>query len=163
MPPSKDIPSLEESMAQLAENLAKFQAQFIYPPTPPHNLPTKPPKIHLLPPTSTSLLPAPSTKSVSSSNSSFTTPLPVKHLSPKEMQRRKAQELCFWCPEKFHHDHRCKPKKFLMIEYHKPPMPYANMTLNERTSDQAHNPDMGAATAEEQYLRHFRSHLGEPG
>lgn len=28
MPPIKEVPSLEESMAQLAENLAKLQAQF---------------------------------------------------------------------------------------------------------------------------------------
>ena len=118
---------------------------------------------HLHPSTTTPLLPAPPINSTTSSNSSRAAPLLVKRLSPEEMQRRKAQGLCFRYPEKFHPCHRCNPPKFLTIEYHKPPMPHEDMTPINPTVDQTHNPNMGAAMAEEQYLRHFRSHLGEPG
>ncbi|KAL2236314.1 UNVERIFIED_CONTAM: hypothetical protein Sindi_0823100 [Sesamum indicum] len=41
--------------------------------------------------------------------------LPIKRLSPTEMQARRAKGLCFNCDEKFYSGHRCRPKQFLLL------------------------------------------------
>jgi len=41
--------------------------------------------------------------------------MPIRRLSPTEMQLRHNQGLCFNCDERFHTGHRCKSKKFLLL------------------------------------------------
>ncbi|GKA97825.1 ty3-gypsy retrotransposon protein [Tanacetum coccineum] len=54
----------------------------------------------------TPLLPAPTTPKP---------PLPFTRLSPEALQKRRAEGLCFRCPEKFHPGHICSPPQFLLI------------------------------------------------
>ncbi|GKB30446.1 ty3-gypsy retrotransposon protein [Tanacetum coccineum] len=42
-------------------------------------------------------------------------PLPFTRLSPEALQKRRAEGLCFRCPEKFHPGHKCNPPQFLLI------------------------------------------------
>nr|GEZ11773.1 hypothetical protein [Tanacetum cinerariifolium] len=49
--------------------------------------------------------------------------LPIKRLSPTEMQKRRVEGLCYNCPEKYHPGHKCNPPKFLLLQSkheHKP-------------------------------------------
>nr|GEU32281.1 retroviral aspartyl protease [Tanacetum cinerariifolium] len=55
---------------------------------------------------STPLLPAPPSPKP---------PLPFTRLSPEALQKRRAEGLCFRCPEKFHPCHKCNPPQFLLI------------------------------------------------
>nr|GEV82553.1 transposon Ty3-I Gag-Pol polyprotein [Tanacetum cinerariifolium] len=44
------------------------------------------------------------------------TPLPFSRLSPEALQKRRADGLCFRCPEKYHPGHVCTPpKSFLLL------------------------------------------------
>nr|GEV99053.1 ankyrin repeat-containing protein [Tanacetum cinerariifolium] len=43
------------------------------------------------------------------------TPLPFSRLSPEALQKRRAEGLCFRCPEKYHPCHVCTPPQFLLI------------------------------------------------
>ncbi|XP_061372918.1 uncharacterized protein LOC133315333 [Gastrolobium bilobum] len=56
--------------------------------------------------------------SVSQSNStkypSTTSPLPIKRLSPEEIQRKREKGLCYSCDEKYVFGHRCKGKATLL-------------------------------------------------
>nr|GEX51401.1 Ty3/gypsy retrotransposon protein [Tanacetum cinerariifolium] len=42
-------------------------------------------------------------------------PLPFTRLSPEALQKRRAEGLCFRCPEKFHPGHKCNRPQFLLI------------------------------------------------
>lgn len=42
-------------------------------------------------------------------------PIPIRRLSPAEMDARRAKGLCFNCDDKFSPDHRCKSKQFLLL------------------------------------------------
>nr|GFC11100.1 hypothetical protein [Tanacetum cinerariifolium] len=42
-------------------------------------------------------------------------PLPFSRLSPETLQKRRAEGLCFRCPEKFHPGHVCSPPQFLLV------------------------------------------------
>nr|KYP42756.1 hypothetical protein KK1_035826 [Cajanus cajan] len=44
-----------------------------------------------------------------------TSPLPIKRLSPTQLQERRAQGLCFNCDAKYHPGHKCQPPKFLLL------------------------------------------------
>ncbi|GKB85015.1 hypothetical protein Tco_0957287, partial [Tanacetum coccineum] len=49
--------------------------------------------------------------------------LTIKHLSPTELQQRRAEGLCFKCPEKYIPGHQCSPPKFLLFQSgHDPPL-----------------------------------------
>lgn len=41
--------------------------------------------------------------------------MPIRCLSPTELQLRHSQGLCFNCDERFHIGHRCKSKQFLLL------------------------------------------------
>lgn len=72
------------------------------------------PTIKPLPP----LLPSPPTRLAlpSPTPSSHSRPaLPIKLLSPAEMDARRAKGLCFNCDERFFRGHRCKPKQFMLL------------------------------------------------
>jgi hypothetical protein len=73
---------------------------------PPSNSRSPPPKPPLLPTPSQKLIP---------NSSNHTSPLPIRRLSPSEMQLRRSQGLCFNCDERFHKGHRCKPKFLLLL------------------------------------------------
>ena len=65
-------------------------------------------------PTCSTLLEAPSRSSEA---------LPIKRLSSTDMQKRRAEGLCYNCPEKYHPGHQCNPPKFLLLQSehaHKP-------------------------------------------
>nr|GEV59450.1 hypothetical protein [Tanacetum cinerariifolium] len=65
-------------------------------------------------PSSSTLLEAPSRSSKT---------LPIKRLSPTDMQKRRVEGLCYNCPEKYHPGHKCNPLKFLLLQSeheHKP-------------------------------------------
>nr|GEU30150.1 hypothetical protein [Tanacetum cinerariifolium] len=65
-------------------------------------------------PSSSTLLEAPSRSSET---------LPIKRLSPTDMQKRRVEGLCYNCPEKYHPGHKCNPPKFLLLQSeheHKP-------------------------------------------
>jgi hypothetical protein len=66
------------------------------------------------PPPKPPLLPTPSQKLLPNS-STPTSHLPIRRLSPAEMQLRRSKGLCFNCDDRFHKDHRCKPKFLLML------------------------------------------------
>jgi hypothetical protein len=57
------------------------------------------------------LLPTPSSKLLTPNRQS----LPIKRLSPAEMQLRCSKGLCFNCDERFHTGHRCKHKQFILL------------------------------------------------
>ncbi|PWA98828.1 hypothetical protein CTI12_AA011580 [Artemisia annua] len=49
--------------------------------------------------------------------------LPIKKLTPADMQKRRAKGLCYNCPKKYHPGHQCNPPKFLLLQSdheHKP-------------------------------------------
>ncbi|KAL4569364.1 hypothetical protein LXL04_025000 [Taraxacum kok-saghyz] len=52
--------------------------------------------------------------------------LPFTQLTPEALQKRRAEGLCFRCPEKFHPGHKCNPPQFLLIvdndEHQEPPI-----------------------------------------
>nr|GEU78210.1 hypothetical protein [Tanacetum cinerariifolium] len=58
-------------------------------------------------PSSSTLLEAPSQSSET---------LPIKRLSPTDMQKRHVEGLCYNCPEKYHPGHKCNPSKFLLLQ-----------------------------------------------
>lgn len=60
------------------------------------------------------LLPTPSPQLLQRTTPTQTS-LPIKRLTPPEMQQRRAQGLCFNCDERFHPGHRCKTKQFLLL------------------------------------------------
>nr|GEX96188.1 transposon Ty3-G Gag-Pol polyprotein [Tanacetum cinerariifolium] len=65
-------------------------------------------------PSSSTLLEAPSRSSKT---------LPIKRLSPTDMQKRRVEGLCYNCPEKYHPGHKCNPPKFFLLQSeheHKP-------------------------------------------
>ncbi|KAL0404604.1 UNVERIFIED_CONTAM: hypothetical protein Sradi_2101200 [Sesamum radiatum] len=104
-----ELAVLQPSSISQAVGLAKLlEAKFLD--ARPSRVPAPPP-IPRLPP----LLPAPPPKA----------PLSIRRLSPKEMQHRRAQGLCFNCDEKFGPGHRCKAKQFLLLlaEEEEPPDP----------------------------------------
>ena len=78
------------SLAHMKDEQLQRQKKFFHPPPPP---------------TRTSPVPSASTKAS-----------PVKRLSWDEMQRRRAQGLCFNCDEKFSSGHRCKGPQLLLLE-----------------------------------------------
>jgi len=41
--------------------------------------------------------------------------MPIRRLSPTELQLSRSQGLCFNCDERFHTGHRCKSKQFLLL------------------------------------------------
>jgi len=41
--------------------------------------------------------------------------IPIRHLSPAEMQDRRAKGLCFNCDEHFGSNDRCRAKQFLLL------------------------------------------------
>ncbi|KAJ0624010.1 putative retrotransposon gag domain-containing protein [Helianthus annuus] len=49
-------------------------------------------------------------------SSTTATPLPLKRLTPAEMQTRRAEGLCFNCDERYQPGHRCQPPKFLLMQ-----------------------------------------------
>ena len=49
--------------------------------------------------------------------------LPIKKLTPAEMQKRRAEGLCYNCPEKYQPGHRCKPPQFLLLQSGYEPAP----------------------------------------
>jgi hypothetical protein len=67
------------------------------------------------PPPKPPLLPTPSQKLLPNS-STPTSHLPIRRLSPAEMQLRRSKGLCFNCDERFHKGHRCNPQ-FLLLLY----------------------------------------------
>lgn len=42
-------------------------------------------------------------------------PIPIRHLSPAEMDARRAKGLCFNCDERFHRAHKCKTRQFMLL------------------------------------------------
>ncbi|GJT99429.1 ty3-gypsy retrotransposon protein [Tanacetum coccineum] len=56
-------------------------------------------------PATTALLPTPKPRP----------PLPFTRLSPEALQKRRAEGLCFRCPEKYQPGHVCNPPQFLLI------------------------------------------------
>lgn len=59
------------------------------------------------PPTKPPLLPAPSPSPAT---------LPIKRLSPIEMQKQQPEGLCYNCPAKYQPGHQCNPPKFLLLQ-----------------------------------------------
>ena len=57
------------------------------------------------PPTNPPLLPAPPSL-----------PLPIKKLTPTEMQKCRAEGLCYNCPAKYQPGHHCNPPKFILLQ-----------------------------------------------
>ncbi|KAL4584148.1 hypothetical protein LXL04_008739 [Taraxacum kok-saghyz] len=58
-----------------------------------------------------------------------TPPLPIKRLSPTEMQKRRAEGLCYNCPAIYKPGHQCNPPKFLLLQSENdPPWPYMTGT-----------------------------------
>ena len=53
-----------------------------------------------------------------SSSTKFKPTTPIKRLTWDEMQRRRAQGLCFNCEEKFTPGHRCTSPQLLLLERH---------------------------------------------
>ncbi|GJS81459.1 retrotransposon gag protein [Tanacetum coccineum] len=54
---------------------------------------------------------------------SHTQSLPIKKLTPVEMQKRRAEGLCYNCPEKYQPGHRCTPPQFLLLQSGNDPVP----------------------------------------
>lgn len=84
-----------------AYGLAKLIKDKLHPPFPSSKGPHEPPSTH--PP----LLPAPSPCSP---------PLPIKRLSPAEMQTRRVEGLCYNCLAKYQPGHQFNPPKFLILQ-----------------------------------------------
>ncbi|KAL4570619.1 hypothetical protein LXL04_026277 [Taraxacum kok-saghyz] len=88
------------------------------------------------------LLPTPSTPTK--------TTLPFTRLSAEALQKRKAEGLCFRCPEFFSPDHVCKPPQFLLIvdndehldttNIEEPQSPTTDNLLPFNTDDYPNNP-----------------------
>nr|KYP37503.1 Retrotransposon-derived protein PEG10 [Cajanus cajan] len=55
------------------------------------------------------------TTTPSQSLSSSTTTLPVKKVTPSQLQERRTLGLCYYCDEKYHSGHRCQPKQFHLL------------------------------------------------
>jgi hypothetical protein len=89
-------------LAKLIES--KTLATRSFPPYPSKSPPPKPP-----------LLPTPPSKLLPSSSNTNPSTLPIKRLTPAEMQLRRSKGLCFNCDERFHKGHRCNPKQFLLL------------------------------------------------
>ncbi|KAL0399243.1 UNVERIFIED_CONTAM: Retrovirus-related Pol polyprotein from transposon.6 [Sesamum radiatum] len=112
----RELAVLQPSSISQAVGLAKLlEAKFLD--ARPSRVPAPPPSPRLPP-----LLPAPPPKA----------PLPIRRLSPTEMQHRRAQGLCFNCDEKFGPGHRCKANQFLLLlaEDEEPPDPPAGSSDN---------------------------------
>jgi hypothetical protein len=43
-------------------------------------------------------------------------PMTIKHISPAEMQIRRDKGLCYFCPERFSHTHRCPNRRLMMLQ-----------------------------------------------
>lgn len=89
-------------LAKLIED--KLAANHQASPQPPY-VPHQPTSLSKSTSTSPGLLPPPTATSAT---------LTVRRLSPSELQTRRAQGLCFRCPEKFHPGHRCNSPQFLI-------------------------------------------------
>ncbi|CAH1432811.1 unnamed protein product [Lactuca virosa] len=59
--------------------------------------------------------PPPPTLPLLAASPSTSPPLPIKKLSPTEMQQRRAEGLCYNCPAKYQPGHQCNPPKFLLL------------------------------------------------
>ena len=58
--------------------------------------------------------------------------LPIKRISPAQMEERKKQGLCYNCDEKCIPSHRCKNAKLFLLDY----------------IDEVHEPNLGVQIAE---------------
>lgn len=106
------LAKLVETKLQATKPLHYFNPR-LFPPKPPqiapipNSNPTPTPKPPLLPtPPARLTLPAPM---------NLRPNLPIKYLSPAEMDARRAKGLCFNCDERFHKGHRCKHCQFLLL------------------------------------------------
>ncbi|KAL6322878.1 hypothetical protein AAG906_020921 [Vitis piasezkii] len=70
---------------------------------------------------------------------------PIKRLSWEEMQRKRAQGLCFNCNERFTAGHRCQKPQLLLLEGHED-----NMYCGDGTDQQTLEDDHGREAAEVQ-------------
>nr|KYP76736.1 hypothetical protein KK1_020989 [Cajanus cajan] len=58
-----------------------------------------------------------------------TSPLPIKRLSPTQLQERRAQGLCFNYDAKYHPGHKCQTPKFLLLMTDDPPPDTKTLSL----------------------------------
>ncbi|CAH1415736.1 unnamed protein product [Lactuca virosa] len=80
-------------------------------------------------PTAGNSEPPPPTLPLLAASPSTSPPLPIKKLSPTEMQQRRAEGLCYNCPAKYQPGHQCNPPKFLLLQSeNEPPWPYLQQT-----------------------------------
>ncbi|XP_050895185.1 uncharacterized protein LOC127101785 [Lathyrus oleraceus] len=68
--------------------------------------------------------------------------IPIRRLSPTEMQERRSRGLCFNCDDKFSPGHRCHKKQFLLLlaEEEPPPEPSTLLQLDSALLDQQVEP-----------------------
>ncbi|KAL4573540.1 hypothetical protein LXL04_020350 [Taraxacum kok-saghyz] len=59
-----------------------------------------------------------------------TPPLPIKKLSPIEMQKHRAEGLCYNCPATYQPGHQCNPPKFLLLQSTTAP-PWPDLQQND--------------------------------
>ncbi|KAL4580818.1 hypothetical protein LXL04_017022 [Taraxacum kok-saghyz] len=82
----------------------------------------------------TPINPPPSTRPLLVAPPSANSPLPIKKLNPAEMQKRRAEGLCYNCPAVYKPGHQCTPPKFLLLQSENdPPWPY-NFGLEDKAS-----------------------------
>nr|GEZ59393.1 hypothetical protein [Tanacetum cinerariifolium] len=65
----------------------------------------------------------PTTQPLSEKPLPHTQSLPIKKLTPVEMQKRRAEGLCYNCPEMYQPGHRCTPPQFLLLQSGNDPVP----------------------------------------
>ncbi|KAL4568423.1 hypothetical protein LXL04_024036 [Taraxacum kok-saghyz] len=73
-------------------------------------------------------------------------PLPIKKLTLTEMQKRRAEGLCYNCPATYKPGHQCNPPKFLLLQSETdPPWPYVTQNsfgLEDKAIFQGRSIDM---------------------
>ncbi|KAI3790593.1 hypothetical protein L2E82_03750 [Cichorium intybus] len=62
--------------------------------------------------------------------------LPIKRLSPAEIQKRRAKGLCYNCPTKYQSGHQCKPPQFLLLQSETDP-PWTSIAQHHLGLDKA--------------------------
>ncbi|KAJ4969772.1 hypothetical protein NE237_002871 [Protea cynaroides] len=107
---------LQKSVSDLSLHVTAIDGkleQLLYRPSPtpvtsspPFSTPSEQPPLLPSPPIPHPLLPAPSPPRI-----------PIKRLTPMEMQDRRDKGLCYNCDEKFVLGHRCKHRQLFLLEY----------------------------------------------
>nr|GEZ52468.1 transposon Ty3-G Gag-Pol polyprotein [Tanacetum cinerariifolium] len=167
MPPKKDNPPLEETMAAMAADISKLlesqtitnenikatqtqsssqldviskqlAAQYEQTATLISTIAQNHRRTHQLQPPNN--ISPPHNSSLTAAPALTSETLAIKRLSPSEMQQRRVDGLCFNCPEKYSPGHKCNPPKFLLLQTgHEPPLDLRVQSSNNVSlEDKAH-------------------------